>query len=57
MLILVYQRALREAQAMMDAGCEPTSALKQAGSDAGIQYGEDMGRFVDWAHEQMGLES
>lgn len=55
--MLTYQRALREAQAMMDAGCEPTSALKQAGSDVGIPYGEEMGQFIDWANEQMGFAS
>lgn len=39
---------------MMDIGCEPTSALKQAASDAGIAFEtKAMGDFVRWGLEQM----
>jgi hypothetical protein len=32
---------------------EPTSALKQAGSDNGIEYGFPMQSFVVWANTQL----
>lgn len=43
--------ALEEAVTLMDGGCEPTSALKQAGADHGVAYGEDMEKFVEWARD------
>lgn len=52
-----YAVALSNARRMMDdcEGLEPTSALKQAGSDAGIPYGDEMGAFVRWAYAQLGI--
>ena len=49
-----YKTALAIALDWMDAcpGLEPTSALKQAASDLGIDYGEPMRRFVEWAYQQ-----
>ena len=34
---------------------EIRSALKQAGSDEGIEYGEPMQAFVEWAEREMEL--
>lgn len=47
----LYAAALRDAQDMLEQcdALEPTSALKQAASDRGIPYGDEMGRFVAWA--------
>lgn len=47
-----WERILQAACEMMDMGCEPRSALKQAGNDAGIPYGEKMLEFVLWAESQ-----
>lgn len=49
-----YRQALIDAQTMMEFSdqLEPTSALKQAGSDNKIPYGDQMGRFVRWANLQ-----
>ena len=47
----MYQNAINDALMYMDAGCEPTSALKQAGSDYGIPYGPEMGKFVAYANK------
>lgn len=50
-----YRKALGMASDMMrifDA-LEPTSALKQAGSDCGIAYGDEMRDFVEWARKRM----
>lgn len=46
---------LYTAQEMLDMSPElsPTSALKQAASDAGIQFGPDMGKFVSWAQKEL----
>ena len=30
------------AQTLMEVGCEPTSAIKQAASDCGVPYGKEM---------------
>jgi hypothetical protein len=49
-----YERALERAEQYMDAGVEPTSALKQAASDFGIPYGHEMAEFVEWARREMG---
>lgn len=49
-----YRSALADAVEMMEGSeLEPTSALKQAGSDHGIPYGDDMGAFVTWARRQL----
>lgn len=50
-----YLAPYAQAIAMMEmsADLEPTSAFKQCGSDAGIAYGDDMGKFVEWAHERL----
>lgn len=51
-----YTQALRQALQMMEYGdLEPTSALKQAASDMGIDYGDEMAEFVEWAYGQLGL--
>ena len=52
-----YQRAIKDAQWMLDnlAEIEPRSAIKQAGADAGIAWGDDMAAFVRWAEHEMGL--
>jgi hypothetical protein len=45
-----YISALKQAIQMMEVSeIEPTSALKQAGSDNGIPYGFEMKDFVTWA--------
>tara|TARA_Y100000310_G_C20111497_1_gene547324 strand:+ start:76 stop:258 length:183 start_codon:yes stop_codon:yes gene_type:complete len=53
------QIILEEAMTMLEgfAGCglELTSALKQAASDHGIPYGEEMGEFVAWAYKELGI--
>jgi hypothetical protein len=49
----VYDGALADACILMDTGLEPTSALKQAASDRGIAYGQDMQWFVEWARERL----
>jgi len=49
-----YLSALKEAIAMMETTeIEPRSALKQAASDNGIPYGDNMGQFVLWAETQL----
>lgn len=50
----LYETALNHALDWMDAcpTLEPTSALKQAASDLGIDYGEPMRHFVEWAYQQ-----
>jgi len=47
----MYQNAINDALLYMDGGCEPTSALKQAGSDYGISYGPEMAKFVTFANK------
>lgn len=40
-----------QAGFMLDQGCEPASAFKQAASDFCIQYGtQDMHDFVTWCY-------
>lgn len=34
---------------LIEQGCEPTSAFKEAAHRAGVPFGEEMGRFVKWA--------
>jgi hypothetical protein len=53
-----YWTALEAARELMDAlpELEPTSALKQAASENGISFGEEMGAFVRWATAKL-LES
>jgi hypothetical protein len=48
----IYKQALSIAFDLMDMGHEPKSALKQAAEMKQIPYGEEMGRFVDWAFKQ-----
>ena len=50
----LWRAALNHATVMMDQndGLEPTSALKQAASDVGIQFGEPMTAFIGWARTQ-----
>jgi hypothetical protein len=50
-----YRKALNDAIDMMNdcPDLEPTSALKQAGSDNGIEYGFPMQSFVVWANTQL----
>ena len=51
----VYEQALFDAAAMWEAypGLEIRSGLKQAASDRGIPYGDEMQRFVDWAERRI----
>jgi hypothetical protein len=53
-----YDRVLELALAMMaDEGeLEPTSALKEAGRQAGIPFGPAMARFVGWARTRISLD-
>jgi len=53
----VYYDALRDANEMLMEcdGLEPTSAIKQAASDRGIPFGDEMGKFVRWANAQWGI--
>lgn len=49
-----WTAALDAAIDLMDrSDLEPRSALKQCGSDHGIEYGEAMGAFVTWAESRM----
>lgn len=55
-----YENALNMALQMMndcgdgiDVGI--FSALKEAGSQCGIAWGDDMQKFVQWAMKRMGL--
>jgi hypothetical protein len=50
-----YASALIEAEDMMSSskGLEPTSALKEAASQNGIEFGAPMERFVRWANIQL----
>lgn len=52
-----YISAFRLALQMMDdiPDLELTSALKQAGENCGIAYGEPMREFVEWAYKKLGL--
>ena len=44
-----YDEAITVASEYMAMGCEPRSALKQAGNDLGIPYGNEMEKFVAYA--------
>lgn len=46
-----YEQALRNADMYWEAGFR--SALKQGAADAGIPYGDKMGKYVAWAEEQL----
>ena len=49
-----YTKSLAHAIAFMEScEVEPRSALKQCASDNGIEYGDDMQRFVDWAESEL----
>ena len=53
-----YNRALYAAIEMLNASNDSLgirSALKQAASDEGIAFGDDMGKFVEWAEQQLAL--
>jgi len=49
----LYTKALANALDWMDScpDLEPTSALKQSASDLGIEFGEPMQHFVEWAYQ------
>jgi len=51
----LYRTALNDAIEMLNncPDLEPTSALKQAGSDNGIEYGFPMQSFVVWANGEL----
>jgi hypothetical protein len=53
-----YKQALENAIALMNEheDLEPKSALKWSGSEHGIAFGNDMGHFVEWAINQLGLD-
>lgn len=50
-----FEAALESAIEMLESepDLEPNSALKQAGSDAGIPFGEEMRAFVEWARARI----
>ena len=48
-----WEAILNEAIEMMQYGSEPRSALKQCANDSGIEYGDDMQEFVNWAELQL----
>ena len=51
-----YTEALEIAvQLMREPELEPTSALKEAGSIVGIEFGPDMQEFVEWARIRWGF--
>jgi hypothetical protein len=54
-LTSIYEQALEDALMMMNEWdeLEPTSALKASASEYGIAWGEDMGKFVEWARKEM----
>lgn len=58
-MIDTYRTALVNALNMMNEcdELEPTSALKQAASDEGIEYGDDMGEFIAWAYNELGFDA
>ena len=52
----IFTLALNDAENMwLNSEIEIRSALKQAGSDRGIEYGEAMAEFVLWAETQLEL--
>jgi len=50
-----YQKALQRAFEYMEHEDGYLSSLKQAASDFGIPFGDEMGKFVRWAETQMGI--
>ena len=45
----LYEKVMQNADEMMHcADIEPTSAIKQAASDLGIEYGDEMGKCVNY---------
>ena len=49
-----YIKSLTDAIAFMEScDVEPRSALKQCASDNGIEYGDAMQSFVDWAERKL----
>lgn len=48
-----YDEAINVAYEYMEMGCEPRSALKQAGNDLGIPYGDEMEKFVAYAESKI----
>jgi hypothetical protein len=51
----IYIKSLSDGITMMECceELEPRSALKQAASDNGIEYGDDMEKFINWAESQL----
>lgn len=50
----LYFRILNRARSIMESSeIEPKSALKQAAADFGIEYGEEMRQFVEWADKKL----
>jgi hypothetical protein len=43
-----YKKAIVRAVHYIKYSIEPTSALKQAGRDVGIEFGQPMKKFVIW---------
>lgn len=52
-----YEPTLFRALQMLEMSddLEITSALKQAASDEGIPYGDEMKAFVEWANKEIGI--
>lgn len=48
-----YDKAIQDAHRYIEVGLEPRSALKQAASDAGIEFGTEMEKFVAYAEAKL----
>lgn len=56
MLNQQYVNALERALSYMEMEDGYLSSLKQAGSDFGIPYGDEMQKFVTWAETKLGIK-
>lgn len=53
-----YRDGLEAACFMLDNADDTlgiTSAIREGGSQAGIPWGDEMGQFVAWAYERLGI--
>jgi hypothetical protein len=51
----IYQKSLEDAINLMgyDEELEPKSALKESAHVNGFEFGDEMGKFVDWAMDKL----
>lgn len=49
-----YEAAYEMALILIGQGCEPTSALREAATNHGIPYGDEMEAFMMWAERRDG---